>query len=256
VIFEIEVFPRPPLKDALGLSALSQARHAGIAGVDDIASSRVYFLKTDVAADQVDRAAQALMADPVSELYRIRAGDGPWSAKAPRHVAKRRSLLVTRKPGVMDPVEASLLMAARDLGVPVQAAHTGLRYYVRGQADDATLDKLARRVLANECIESATRGDQPYEFREGHPYTFRKIEVPITRLNDDELQKLSRSAHLFLSLAEMRAIRDHYRAKGREPSDIELESLAQTWSEHCVHKTMKGIIDYRGDDGPEVIDNL
>jgi phosphoribosylformylglycinamidine synthase len=256
VIFEIEVFPRPPLRDAIGLSALSQARHAGIAGVDDIASSRVYFLKTDVAAEQVDRAAQALMADPVSELYRLRAGDGPWSAKAPRHVAKRRSLLVTRKPGVMDPVEASLLMAARDMGVPVQAAHTGMRYYVRGQADEATLDKLARRVLANECIEAIAQGDQPYEFREGHPYKFRKIEVPITKLNDDELQKLSRSAHLFLSLAEMRAIRDHYRAKGREPSDIELESLAQTWSEHCVHKTMKGIIDYRGDGGHEVIDNL
>ena len=253
MIFEIEVFPCPPLKDAIGLSALSLARQAGIAGIDDVASSRVYFLKTLVAAEQVDRAARALMADPVSELYRLRAGGGAWSSAAPEHVAGRRSLLVTRKPGVMDPVEASLLMAARDMGVPVEAAHTGLRYYVQGQADAATLEKLARRVLANECIEDVTSGDAPYEFREGHPYKFRKAEVPISKLSDEELQKLSRSAHLFLSLAEMKAIRDHYRAKGREPSDIELESLAQTWSEHCVHKTMKGIIDYNGQ---ETIDNL
>ena len=42
----------------------------------------------------------------------------------------------------------------------------------------------------------------------------------------------------------MRAIQEHYRKLGREPTDVELETFAQTWSEHCVHKTFKGIILY------------
>ena len=42
----------------------------------------------------------------------------------------------------------------------------------------------------------------------------------------------------------MRAIQDYYRRERREPVDIELEMLAQTWSEHCVHKTFRALIDY------------
>ena len=58
---------------------------------------------------------------------------------------------------------------------------------------------------------------------------------------------MSRRADLFLSVAEMRTIRDHYRGLDRDPTDVELETLAQTWSEHCVHKTFKSEVTYRGD---------
>ena len=54
---------------------------------------------------------------------------------------------------------------------------------------------------------------------------------------------LSRRRLLALNLAEMRAIRDYFAAAGREPTDVELETLAQTWSEHCVHKTFKALIE-------------
>ncbi len=49
---------------------------------------------------------------------------------------------------------------------------------------------------------------------------------------------------MFLSTEEMRAIRDYYRGADREPTDIELETFAQTWSEHCVHKTLKSTVRY------------
>ena len=60
--------------------------------------------------------------------------------------------------------------------------------------------------------------------------------------------EISRSGQLSLSLAEMRAIRDHFATLGRDPTDCELETLAQTWSEHCSHKTLKGRIAFRGPD--------
>ena len=45
---------------------------------------------------------------------------------------------------------------------------------------------------------------------------------------------------------ELAAVRDYYKKLGRNPTDIELETLAQTWSEHCVHKTFKAKITYDG----------
>ena len=65
----------------------------------------------------------------------------------------------------------------------------------------------------------------------------------MRELNDEQLKKLSREGHLFLSLAEMKAIQSYFREQGREPTDIELETLAQTWSEHCVHKTLKSAVE-------------
>jgi phosphoribosylformylglycinamidine synthase len=42
----------------------------------------------------------------------------------------------------------------------------------------------------------------------------------------------------------MKAIQDYFPAAGApEPSDVELETIAQTWSEHCVHKTLKSAVE-------------
>jgi phosphoribosylformylglycinamidine synthase len=80
--------------------------------------------------------------------------------------------------------------------------------------------------------------------------------VPIRALGDEALMELSVSGCLSLDLAEMQTVQKHFQELGREPTDVELESIAQTWSEHCVHKTLKGIIDYHSPDGEEIIDNL
>ncbi len=44
-----------------------------------------------------------------------------------------------------------------------------------------------------------------------------------------------RRGPLALSLLYLHVIRDYFRKEGRNPYDIELESIAQTWSEHCRH---------------------
>ncbi len=77
-------------------------------------------------------------------------------------------------------------------------------------------------------------------------------EIVILGKKDSELIGISKKFMLALNLEEMRKIQDYFSKTGRNPSDIELETLAQTWSEHCVHKTFKGVIEYRG----EKIDGL
>src|SRR5437763_858576 len=70
------------------------------------------------------------------------------------------------------------------------------------------------------------------------------------------LVKLTRDGQLSLSLAEMRTIQEHFRAADHDPTDVELETLAQTWSEHCSHKTLKGRVEFSGEGGPRRYDNL
>ena len=68
------------------------------------------------------------------------------------------------------------------------------------------------------------------------------ITVPLEGLSEEELLDVSRRGQLSLNLPELRAIKTHFAEVGRDPTDVELETLAQTWSEHCSHKTLKGRI--------------
>src|SRR5205085_2473853 len=71
------------------------------------------------------------------------------------------------------------------------------------------------------------------------------LSIHLTSMSDQELLTTSKKGLLALDLDEMRAIQHHYRQQGREPTDVELETLAQTWSEHCSHKTFKATLHYR-----------
>ncbi len=66
--------------------------------------------------------------------------------------------------------------------------------------------------------------------------------IGLLRATDEELEEYSRQRQLALSLEEMKTIKEHFSRLGRDPTDVELETLAQTWSEHCVHKTFTGNI--------------
>ena len=83
-------------------------------------------------------------------------------------------------------------------------------------------------------------------------------------MDDEALLSLSAERRAALDLTEMHAIREYYRREGRACTDAEFETIAQTWSEHCVHKTFKAMIEVRqGDvasgrpaDYPPFVDNV
>lgn len=80
--------------------------------------------------------------------------------------------------------------------------------------------------------------------------------IDLRNASDEELLSISKAGLLALNLEEMRVIRQHFLDKGRDPTDVELETLAQTWSEHCKHKVFNGLIDYFADGRTQRIDNL
>ena len=71
-------------------------------------------------------------------------------------------------------------------------------------------------------------------------YKFRRIIVEIIGKDARELLRISRQGQLALNLDEMRSLQRYFRKLGRNPTDVELETFAQTWSEHCKHKTFRG----------------
>jgi len=84
--------------------------------------------------------------------------------------------------------------------------------------------------------------------------------INILDADDKKLQQISDEGMLSLNLAEMKTIQKYFANMGRNPTDVELETLAQTWSEHCVHKTFRGLVEYREYDDEEekveIIDNM
>ena len=157
-------------------------------------------------------------------------------------------------PGVMDPVAASTREALLELMPGLDGERVEVRTADRydftfasssERADADTLRSFASGHLANGVVQSIhLEPHHPAAFEHGRPYRMTLLHIPLRDLSDEELAKLSRTAHLFLSLEEMRTIQKYYREQGREPTDIELETFAQTWSEHCVHKTLKSPVRY------------
>ena len=93
----------------------------------------------------------------------------------------------------------------------------------------------------------------------GKPH-FKLTTVDIIAASSKKLLEISQKGQLFLNLNEMLAIQKYFKKLKRNPTDCELETIAQTWSEHCYHKTFRGKIRYRykenGRTKTKVIDSL
>jgi phosphoribosylformylglycinamidine synthase len=177
------------------------------------------------------------------------------------------------KPGVTDNVGHS---ASYALGlitsrrIPVYSARA---FLLTGDLSRTQAQAIARDCLANQLIQYVRIMDPP-EVRKAAPHvsvvelnhTPSVEEVPLD-LTDEELLKLSRQRTLSLNLAEMKAIVSHLadpevvarrreQGLGGQVTDVELECLAQTWSEHCKHKIFNAEIEYHENGKTERISSL
>jgi phosphoribosylformylglycinamidine synthase len=155
----------------------------------------------------------------------------------------------------MDPVESTVIKGIKDLGLSARSVKTAKRFLIAGQLTTDQLETIADKVLANKIIEDVFI-DKDNLFYEGKnetvDYVFHKQELDILDADDEQLLEISEKGQMYLTVEEMKAVQNYFATLGRKPTDVELETVAQTWSEHCMHKTFKGIIDYNG----EHIDNL
>ncbi len=155
---------------------------------------------------------------------------------------------IAYRPGVTDNEAESIVIGAHHLGVmTLTHVRTVHRYrVVLGDTSTRHNDviQIAQRFTVTDTMRRQAFYLQLLEVPSARPSHV--AVVPLRQLDDDGLMQLSKDGLLALDRDEMRTIQAYYQQLGRDPSDGELETIAQTWSEHCSHKTFKGKVTYTG----------
>ncbi len=230
----------PPQSAHHGAAARELLRGAaalGVQGVQGCTITRLYFLEQDPGPAALERLCAALLADPVTET-------AAWAPLDARAATPGCVVEVAFRPGVTDVAARELARGMVEIGLPACEVATGTRYTFAGEISEADLRRLARHLLCNETVEHFRLGSIVPHFGAETAAGDRVETVPLAGLDDEALLALSRERLLSLDAAEMRAIQSFYAGIGRMPTDVELETLAQTWSEHCVHKTFRARIHF------------
>jgi len=244
-------------------SLTGDARALGLCRIARVRNARLYFVQGTMAPEELKLLGRFLFSDPVVEEVlwrRLERGGVPGGPMPP---GKVRVVEVLPRPGVTDSVAAEILRAALELGVEgLVAASTGLRWELEGEdLDEANLDAIAGRLLANPLVERWALGEIDPHFAARSPAGAEKPPAPLERfdlagMDEESLVRLAAERRSALSLPELLSIREHYRQEGRPATDVEFEMIAQTWSEHCVHKTFRALVSVeapgRVEDGLEI----
>ena len=242
MIWRVEVRQKDDFAATLGKGILADIKDLKINSVRDVRLAYVYLLQGKLSRNDVEIIAGQLLVDPIVERYHIIDGAQAKGSNA-AHIVE-----VAYNAGVMDPIEASTIKGIKDLGFgAIEAVRTARQYQLFGKVTAKDIATITQRVLLNKLIQHAADPDHlPASLSIETPKisSVDLIIVDILRANDEALMKLSQKGQLYLNLNEMRTIRDYFKSEGRNPTDVELETIAQTWSEHCNHKTFRGQIRY------------
>ena len=261
--YRIEISHLPQWRDARGEGVKQQIADFLGLQVDEVKTRDVYTVSADIDDQQVARVAREL-ANPVLQSGVV--GESKYSGSD----ACDWLIAVGFRPGVTDNVGRSAQEAIGDIiGRKLREdefVFSSVEYMIYNKSlARSSAEHIARDLLANELIESVKvfSGQEiadapiplnlPFVQGEGGGEV-REIDLEVS---DDELMEISRKGILALTLEEMKSIQQYFRnADGREkvglkscPTDVELEVLAQTWSEHCKHKIFAAEIDYEDENG-------
>ncbi len=261
----IETGMKPRLPDPAGDSVRRQVAEDLSVELDGVKVVDVYTIDATLSADELERLRTEVFTDPVIQES---VTDGSLVSDCAYVIE------VGFRPGVTDNVGKTSAQGVADaLGRDLargEAVYKSTQYAIRGDVTRETCERIARDLLANELIQRwVVKSADELKALEGQPL----LGLPVVKeagsvevrpidldLPEADLVALSRDMMLALSLDEMAVIQAYY-ADSRirtyrdgadlpaQPTDIELEILAQTWSEHCKHKIFNAQIDYTDEHG-------
>ncbi len=202
----VDVFFHAGVTDTLAESVQDGAQMLGIGRLEHVETGRQYILDSRLSEDDAHSIAQALLYNPVIQEYIVYPAGRIGEPSSPTS-------------------DLSPSVGAQFIASVVSPIAPALSQTNEGQSGREVL-------IVNQG--SYNSGNE-----------LRSNSIFISGMTDEQLLEVSKAGLLSLDLEEMRTIQQHYKSQGREPTDVELETLAQTWSEHCSHKTFKAVINYR-----------
>lgn len=261
--FRIEVFPLAHCDDPRGLSLINKTRDVLGIELNQVRTSDVFSIFADIDAAQAETFASSV-ANQVIQGYTV----GEKKDHKFDYV-----IVVGFLAGVTDNVSRSARtmigdIIGRQLDHDQESVYSSTEYFLSGDLTEEQAQKIASELLYNNLIQSAVI--MPYDqwLKEGTPVNEPKfistsephVETVDLNISDEDLMTMSREKTLALTLEEMKAIQAYYlredvKAARKEAglpegaTDVELEMLAQTWSEHCSHKIFAANVEYTDDQG-------
>ncbi len=266
----IEIKLKNEYVDAIGLRVAKEIKSYLGLTAESVCVVDVYTIDADL-ENNVLQAFAGELCDPVIQDFKVdapMASDFDWLVE------------VGFKPGVTDnagrtATESAQMVIGKEL-MDGKAVYTSRQYLIKGNLNEEQIKSISTDLLCNVLInrfEMISSSD--FDFEKGMPVTVPKVTVtsePVAleidlEISDEKLVALSKEMTLALSLKEMQVIRDYYRRpevrefrekKGLSlnPTDVEIEVFAQTWSEHCKHKIFSSEIEYTDGENSEKITSL
>lgn len=252
----IEIEERFP-HAALEKKAAEARDHLGLA-VTHLHELKIYHLKPHAAHPEAIEILREVFYDPILQKIHL-APDTP----------KEKGgfvIEVSYRPGVTDNAARAAEEALAIAGLKAVVT-SGSVYFVTGIANENEARKLGEELLANQLLQKIEiLPIAAFIARD----RFRNVSLPEVslsappapeiiplNLSDEKLEELSRTRCLALSVPELRHAEKYFEKEGRSPTDVELEIIAQSWSEHCKHKIFGAAITFTDANGTtETINSL
>ena len=242
MLWRIEVKTKDGVFDCRGQDIKRAIEDLGLYSVPSVEVTRIYNIEGDFTQEQAQQIADELLTDPITQ------GNDVYSPGRPVKIFQAKdvhTIEIAYNPGVMDPVERSTIKGIKDLGVQsVSAVRTAQKYILRGTLSEQQVNVIVEKVLANKLIQHVVKHPLALCPATVIPSRFDLIQVSLLDASSKQLMNIAQRGQLFLNLDEMKTIQGYFKRIGRNPTDCELETIAQTWSEHCYHKTFRGNIRY------------
>ncbi|MDI6785758.1 MAG: phosphoribosylformylglycinamidine synthase subunit PurL [bacterium] len=264
MIYRIEVGFKPQLKDALGEKTRQRIYRDLNILIDSVRIVNIYTVESNLSLEQINLLSQGPYCDHIIQNYTI---------NKPLYTDFDWLIEVGFRPGVTDNVGKTAKEAIESFFntnlTRNENVYTSTQYLLKGELSEFQVDTIAHDLLANTLIQKYTimsRNDfNPFVGLKAYiPKVIEKAKATVSEINldvsDEELIRISKDGILALTLEEMKAIKDYIGSKhvkeqrlsvgiSQNITDVELEALAQTWSEHCKHKIFNAIIEYIDDKG-------
>ncbi len=260
----IEIALKEGVRDARGERVKREIEHFLHLSIDEVRTIDVYTVDAGLTREQLEQVADGPFSDPVIQR---------WSIDLPQAIGFDFAVEIGFRPGVTDNVgrtgrEAVSYLIGRPL-VEGEGVYYSVQYLLRGTLTAADVERIATGLLCNPLIQRhAILAVAEFVAKRGFPATVPRVtgqakaevrEIDL-EVSDEELMRISREGVLALTLDEMKIIQARYREPsvleerrkvglGARPTDVELECLAQTWSEHCKHKIFSGTVQYEDENG-------
>ncbi|MFN8370771.1 MAG: AIR synthase-related protein [Bacteriovoracaceae bacterium] len=271
-ISRIEILPKPFMQEKHPL--IKKLKSFFEIDVDKVVEGKIFWIKgTDENLSRLDFWGKELFSDTIVQNYYFDNSKIDLGNTNPNYV-----LEIQFKPGVTDnsgvAAAEALNLIEKKTGESAYRVFSGKNFYFWTKVSIDKIITIGKELLANDLLEEIIV--TTYEdFLKRDRFNNAKIpevklgtneakvlEVDIN-LSMDKLLKLSNENCWALSESELEQIKSYFNDSTTKevrkklglpnnPTDVEIEIIAQSWSEHCKHKIFASNIDYTEDESTEI----